>query len=170
MINMFVPPVIVVAAAALAFIGLQARDAAASKAELQTQLEITNRLFQQLDTQKKAQEKENATLEKQVAVAQATEKAYSLALRDFVINHDDVNGDLETVTGLRARSVKLEIVDYTTLALTVNGSASGDEEIVEEKVLEYGRALRASGKFPGVFISQLTATKNVINFWFSLGK
>ncbi len=163
MINMFVPPVIMVAIVSLAFWGMLAKNTVTSNAVMQTQLDSANHLLQQRDTQRQLQVKEIADLEKKIAELQVTNNAFTTALKSFDSKHAEVNGDLRVVTSTLPGTVNLGSVNYADTGVTIDGTA-----LTEKEVLAYATTLRASGRFSQVIVSSMIRTKDGMSFSLTL--
>ncbi len=162
-INMFVPPGIVVGIASLAFFAMLSQNIATNTVAIQTQLDTTNRLIQQREKQKQLQTKQNAELEKKIAALQATDDAFTVALKSFETNHTQVNGDLRVVTSTLPAAVILGSISYSDKGVSLDGTAP-----TEKEVLAYATVLRASGQFSQVFISNITTEQDRASFSFTL--
>ena len=164
-INMFVPPGIVVVIGLLAFWGMLVQNTSANNASIRAQLDAANQLLNQKYTAQQSQEKHIAGLEKEVADMEAAHTTFTSALNSFHSNHTEVNSDLAVAISTLPGTVNLGSIAYAATGLTISGMAPGEDE-----VLAYATALRASGRFSQVIISSIRRNEDGMSFNFMLSK
>ena len=164
LINMFVPPIIVVAIGLLAFLFMLIQNTATDTAAAQAELDTLNQLLKEKRAENQLQTEEIGELEKEVSELEVTYDAFATVLDSFDSNHAEVNGDLAVVISTLPSVVKLTSISHAT-GLAISGTAPSEEE-----VLAYATALRASGRFSQVIVSNIRRTEGGMSFNFKLSK
>jgi len=158
---LFVPGVII-AVSLLAFPIMLVQSAAADTASLQTQLDITNKRYDQTQTQKKA----ITELKEKVDSIESACETYTQALERFEQQHEIVNNDLPTATSGLSSSLELSNIGHTTSRLVISGVAP-DETVI----LGYAKKLRESERFVEVIVTSIEkGAEERYNFALTLDK
>ena len=157
----FIPGVII-AVSLLAYPIMLVQSAAADTASLQTQLDITNKRYNQTQAQKKA----ITELKGKVDSIESAGETYTQALERFEQHHEIVNNDLPTAISGLSSSLALINMAHTTSQLVISGVAS-DETVI----LGYAEKLRDSERFAQVIVTSIEkAAEERYNFTLTLAK
>ena len=165
LINMVVPLAIAVAIGLLAFLGMFVQNASANNASIRAELDASNQLLNQRYSAQQSLQRDIASLEKEVAELEATHSAFTSVLNSFDSKRAEVNGDLAIAISTLPDTVNLPRIAYATVGLNIAGTAPSEKE-----VLAYATALRASGRFSQVIISNIRRTGGGMSFNFTLSK
>ncbi len=153
-------PSAVIVVSLLIFLIILNQNASANIASVHSQLDITNQLLKQRQSQGQELRDNIAELEKELAEAQASRNTFTTALDSLDKQRNGVKGDLETVTNNLPGNINMTNINHTGSTLTLKGSASSEAE-----ALSYAKNLDASGRFPEIVITSMTRVEDEgINF------
>lgn len=142
------------AAVAIGFIvilALNIQGAAASIDSVNEQLDATNFILKQRQTQKKELTDGIAALEKKVADAEAARKVFTAILDSLNNQGDKINGDFQETVKNVVSGLNLRTISHSGQDLNIRGWAPSEVE-----VLEYAGNLDASGRFSEVTVATIT--------------
>jgi type IV pilus assembly protein PilM len=148
---------VAVGVAAIVFMGLLVRNAAADTDELRYELAVAEALVNQrrveigvLREEIRSVGAQIGPVEEQIKPVEAAEGVLSGKLASLKGERERANEDLTQIAALLPGDVDLTEVNHMGDSLTVNGLAP-----YETHVFQYAIALRASGQFPEVIISSI---------------
>ncbi len=131
------------------------QDASGHITSTRNQLDTTNQFIQQKQLRKKELMTNIAELEKKLAAAEASRRAFATALDSLDKQGNKVNGDLEVTVKSLSGAINLGSISYAISMLTLNGWASNEKDL-----LLYARKLDGSGRFSEVIIASLRKTRD----------
>jgi len=163
--RVFIPFGTTAAIGTIFFLGMLAQSAVADTANLQNQVDFTNRLLEIRLEKWQAQSDAVAELEKQAEELEETSEVLTAVLRNFGSQRGIVNGDLKSVIADSnlPGSVDLGSINHDGTVLNVNGMSPNETE-----VLEYANALNNTGRFAQVTVTSIEKTEGGMSFSLTL--
>jgi type IV pilus assembly protein PilM len=134
----------------IVLLAMNLQDAAASIDTVHNQLDATNFVIEQRQSQKKELADSVAALEKQLTNAEASCNVFTATLDNLCEKGEVINGDLKTTVNNLVYGVDLKSISHSGQNLNLYGQASSEVE-----VLAYARNLVASGRFSEVIIASM---------------
>lgn len=121
----------------------------ANIASMRGQLDITNQLLRQKQSQKQELTENIAELEKKIAEVEASRRAFTAAVGSLDDQRNWVKG-LEVITNNLPTTASMTDISYTGGRLTLKGRSSSEED-----ALSYAKSLDASGRFSEIIIASM---------------
>jgi len=143
-------PATVVVIGVLVMMAISIYDASTSMASARTQLDNTEQIIEQKQTQRTELTESIATLENRLAEAKASCNTYIEAKNNLDQRGNMLNDDLATTIEKLIADMSLSIITHSNNILTLRGNASSEVEI-----LSYARKLDESGRFSEVTITNI---------------
>ena len=148
--RIFALPSAIIAVSLLIFLIMLVQSASSSIASMRSQLDITNELLKQKQSQGQELRENIAELEKKIVEAQASRHSFSTALDSLEQQRDGVKGDIKAVTNNLRSTISMSHISHAGSKLTLRGRATSEGE-----VLSYAENLDASGRFPEIIIASM---------------
>ena len=120
---------------------------------MQNQLEMTNQLIGQKQTEKQELLENIAELEQRLAEAEASRDAFNEAFVNLEDQNIVVNGDVAAANNFLPDTVSLSMVNHDGKIMSIDGQAPGENE-----VLLYASSLRDSNRFVEVMVAKMART------------
>jgi type IV pilus assembly protein PilM len=131
------------------------QNTSANIASMQYQLDNTNQMVNQVQTQKKTLTTDVTDLEKKVAAVKRSNDTVSQAVKILGQVQEGVKGDLQVAITSLPSSLRITEISHAVVTLTVNGTAQD-----EGGVLSYARGLDNTGRFKEVTVAALKMNKD----------
>lgn len=126
------------------------QNTSANIALLQEQLDMTNQLIVQKQLDKQELRKDIAELEQKLPEAEASYQMFTTALETIDEQVSTVDGDLETVTDLLPKTMRLTDISHRLNTLTLSGLA-----LREKDIISYATDLDTCGRFSSTVITSI---------------
>jgi type IV pilus assembly protein PilM len=143
-------PIIITVAAGLIPLWMLIQSGSANIASVQDQLDRTNQLFTEKQSQRLELKDNVVELQAALAEAEASRDNLTAALSSLDRQGSEVYHNLEEVVSALPDTIILKNINHTEGTLTVTGTSPSETE-----VLQYAQSLDGSGRFAGVFIASM---------------
>ena len=143
-------PSTAVALGLIVLLAMTIQAAAASIDSVHSQLDETNFILKQRQSQKKELVENIAALEQKLADTEAGCSIFNTVLDSFDTQGDKINGDLEATVNNLVSGIDLRSISHSGQGLNLNGQSPSEVE-----VLEYARNLDASDRFSEVTVASI---------------
>ena len=153
-IRILMPVVIVIGIGAIYYMWNLVQDTSASNEMLRSQVVLTQSHIPEQNEAIVALEEEITQLEPQIEPLQARARTFNTTFTTLGEEREQVDGDLSMVVRLLPENVDLTTVTHSGEQVVTAGIAPD-----EDKIFEYARGLRGSGRFSKVVISSIKAVE-----------
>lgn len=150
--NIVIPIGVTIAAGILIFMGFLVFNRASHTDVLSSELDSVDSQIAQENDEIVALQEQVQLLEPQFASLEAITAIFDNTFTSLGAVREEVNGDLDQISGLLPKDINLTEVNHAGDSLTVVGIAPDEDDI-----FKYARDLRASGRFSAVIISAIEA-------------